>query len=79
MAVKHIPTGIVHQGNKGGKTGCGFNTNEQSSHWEQSSQRISCGKNSLRPFALRLEPDKLALSLQLRGLCRLKRPRDRRH
>jgi len=48
MAVKHIPTGIVHQGSKGGKTGCGFNTNEQSSHWEQSSQRITCDKNGCK-------------------------------
>ena len=26
MAVKHSPSGVVHQGNKGGRTGCGFDT-----------------------------------------------------
>jgi len=27
MAVKHNPTGVVHQGNRGGTTGCGVDTN----------------------------------------------------
>lgn len=27
MAVKHIPTNIVHKGTKGGTTGCGTDTN----------------------------------------------------
>lgn len=26
MAVKHTPTGIIHQDSKGGKTGCGVDT-----------------------------------------------------
>jgi hypothetical protein len=26
MAVRHDPTGVVHQGNKGGTTGCGVDT-----------------------------------------------------
>lgn len=45
MAVKHIPTGIVHQGQKGGKTECGFDTNEEASHWESSTSRVTCLKN----------------------------------
>lgn len=32
MAVNHNPTGIVHQGSKGGKTGCGTNTNDHKDH-----------------------------------------------
>jgi len=31
MAVKHTPTGEVHSGNKGGKTGCGFDTRDNPS------------------------------------------------
>lgn len=26
MSVKHTPTGVVHRGDKGGKTGCGTDT-----------------------------------------------------
>lgn len=48
MAVKHTPTGIVHRGNKGGSTGCGFNTRENSSHWVQSNERINCDKNGCK-------------------------------
>ena len=33
MAVKHTPTDIVHQGSKGGTTGCGTNTNDHRDHW----------------------------------------------
>jgi hypothetical protein len=33
MAVKHNPTGVVHQGNKGGTTGCGVDTKKHSTHW----------------------------------------------
>ncbi len=33
MAVKHTPTNEVHKGSIGGKTGCGFDTREHSSHW----------------------------------------------
>ncbi|SFC79348.1 hypothetical protein SAMN05421848_2738 [Kushneria avicenniae] len=45
MAVKHIPTGVVQKGNKGSKTGCGFNTRENSAHWIQSHERITYDKN----------------------------------
>ena len=45
MAVKHNPTGVVHQGNKGGTTGCGFDTKKESSHWVDSHQKINCDKN----------------------------------
>ena len=29
MAVKHSPSGVVHQGNKGSQTGCGFDTKKK--------------------------------------------------
>jgi hypothetical protein len=45
MAVKHQPTNIVHKGQKGGMTGCGFDTNEKASHWVNTSSRINCDKN----------------------------------
>ena len=48
MAVKHTPTNIVHSGIKGSKTGCGINTNEQSSHWIDSHQKIICNKNGCK-------------------------------
>jgi hypothetical protein len=48
MAVKHTPTGIVHQGSKGGKTGCGTNTKDHSDHWVSSSQKITCDKNGCK-------------------------------
>jgi len=48
MAVKHIPTGIVHSGTKGGNTGCGFNTKENSSHWASTSSKITCDKNGCK-------------------------------
>lgn len=48
MAVKHTPTGVVHQGNKGGKTGCGFNTKENSSHWIDSHEKINCDKKGCK-------------------------------
>ena len=48
MAVKHKPTGEVHSGSKGGKTGCGFNTREHPEHWVASSERITCDKNGCR-------------------------------
>ncbi len=48
MAVKHKPTGEVHKGAKGGYTGCGFNTNDNSSHWVNTSERITCGKNGCK-------------------------------
>lgn len=48
MAVKHTPTGIVHQGSKGGTTGCGTNTNDHRDHWVSSSQKITCNKNGCK-------------------------------
>jgi len=48
MAVKHTPTNEVHKGNKGGETGCGFDTNENPSHWVPSSDRITCDKNGCK-------------------------------
>jgi len=48
MAVKHIPTGEVHKGQKGGTTGCGFNTKQEPSHWVNTSERITCAKNGCK-------------------------------
>ncbi len=48
MAVKHTPTGEVHVGNKGGTTGCGVNTQEHSSHWVNTSEKITCSKNGCK-------------------------------
>ncbi|SFO14824.1 hypothetical protein SAMN04488695_1213 [Proteiniclasticum ruminis] len=48
MAVKHTPTGIIHSGSKGGKTGCGTNTKENPSHWVETHQRITCEKNGCK-------------------------------
>jgi len=48
MAVKHTPTRVVHQGAKGGTTGCGVNTNTHASHWVSSSERITCDKNGCK-------------------------------
>lgn len=48
MTVKHEPTDIVHKGNKGGRTGCGFNTNEKPSHWIKSSETINCDRNGCK-------------------------------
>ncbi|MAD52839.1 MAG: hypothetical protein CMF18_02035 [Idiomarinaceae bacterium] len=47
-AVKHTPTRIVHQGNKGSKTGCGFNTKKHSSHWVDSHEKINCDKKVVK-------------------------------
>ncbi len=48
MAVKHTPTGEVHKGTKGSTTGCGFSTKENSSHWVNTSERITCAKNGCK-------------------------------
>jgi hypothetical protein len=48
MAVKHNPTGIVHQGNKGGATGCGVDTKKHSTHCVDSHQKITCDKNGCK-------------------------------
>ncbi|GGF72968.1 hypothetical protein [Wenyingzhuangia marina] len=48
MAVKHLPTGIIHLGQKGGTTGCGTNTNQESDHWSNTSSSITCNKNGCK-------------------------------
>ncbi|WP_298940915.1 hypothetical protein [uncultured Psychromonas sp.] len=48
MAVKHIPTDVVHSGTKGAKTGCGIETKKHSSHWVDSHQKITCDKNGCK-------------------------------
>lgn len=48
MAVKHIPTGVVHKGTKGRFTGCGSDTKKNPSHWVSSSQGITCDKNGCK-------------------------------
>ncbi len=48
MTVKHTPSGVVHKGTKGGKTGCGVDTKKNSDHWVSSSQRITCDKNGCK-------------------------------
>ncbi|MBU3026128.1 hypothetical protein Q4603_02200 [Zobellia galactanivorans] len=48
MPVKHIATGEIHQGLKGGTTGCGFDTTERPSHWTNTSKPITCSKNGCK-------------------------------
>lgn len=48
MAVKHTPTGVVHSGQKGGKTGCGDNTNDNPSHWVNTLSKVTCKKNGCK-------------------------------
>ena len=48
MAVKHTPTGEVHKGSKGGKTGCGVDTKANPGHWVNSHDRITCGRNGCK-------------------------------
>ena len=48
MPVKHSPTQEVHKGIKGGSTGCGTNTNDHPSHWVNTNEKISCGKNGCK-------------------------------
>lgn len=48
MAIRHIPTGVVHSGMKGGTTGCGTDTKKLPSHWENTNSRITCNKNGCK-------------------------------
>jgi hypothetical protein len=48
MAVKHTPTGVVHSGSKGGKTGCGVDTKENPAHWESTPSAVTCDKNGCK-------------------------------
>ncbi|MCX2681771.1 hypothetical protein OOZ15_17590 [Galbibacter sp. EGI 63066] len=48
MSVKHLPTGEVHKGQKGGQTGCGFETQDNPDHWINSNDSITCDKNGCK-------------------------------
>lgn len=48
MAVKHVPTGIIHSGKKGGTTGCGTDTTKHPEHWINTSSTITCDKNGCK-------------------------------
>ena len=51
MPVKHTPPdgpSIVHKGQKGGTTGCGFNTKENPSHWTNATSKVTCDKNGCK-------------------------------
>lgn len=48
MAVKHIPTGVVHQEKKTGTTGCGVDTRKNDDHWADSQQKITCDKSGCK-------------------------------
>lgn len=40
--VKHVPTGVVHSGTKGGTTKCGVNTNTHKEHWVSTNSSVTC-------------------------------------
>ncbi len=44
MAVKNIESNEVHRGQKGGVTGCGFDTTEHPNHWVNTNDKINCDK-----------------------------------
>ena len=48
MAVRHEPTKEIHKGTKGGRTGCGFNTQENPEHWTNTNGKITCAKNGCK-------------------------------
>jgi hypothetical protein len=48
MAVRHLPTGEVHKGQKGGTTGYSFDTRDHPTHWSNSSERITCEKKGCK-------------------------------
>lgn len=48
MAVKHTPTEEVHRGYKGRTTGCGFDTKVQPSHWEKTTEEVTCDRNGCK-------------------------------
>ena len=48
MPVKHKPTNKVHKGTKGGKTGCGYNTSENASHWVHTNDKVNCNKEGCK-------------------------------
>lgn len=48
MAVKNLESGEVHVGEKGGFTGCGFDTKENPENWVHTSESITCDKNGCK-------------------------------
>lgn len=51
MAVKHTDENgnvEIHKGRKGETTGCGFDTTENSSHWTNTTDSITCDKNGCK-------------------------------
>ena len=48
MPVQHLEIGEVHKGNKGGKTGCGFDATEHPSHWVNTNEKITCTKKGCK-------------------------------
>ncbi|MEO2050351.1 MAG: hypothetical protein ABGX00_01195 [Allomuricauda sp.] len=51
MAVKHIDENgkvTVHKGQKGGTTGCGFDTKKHPGHWENTISNVTCEKNGCK-------------------------------
>jgi hypothetical protein len=49
MNVKHTTTNIIHKGNKGGKTGCGFDTTKpHPDHWVNTTNKINCDKDGCK-------------------------------
>ncbi len=45
MPVRNLITKEIHRGSKGGRTGCGYNTNIHPEHWVNVSGKITCTKN----------------------------------
>ncbi len=48
MAVRQAPSGEVHNGSKGGRTAYRVDTNDQSTHWTNTNERVTCPKNGCR-------------------------------
>lgn len=48
MPVKHLITGEVHVGTRGGTTGCGSDTTVNPQNWVNSSAQITCDKNGCK-------------------------------
>ena len=44
MPVKNKNSGEVHKGQKGGTTGCGFDTTDNPNNWVIASGKITCGR-----------------------------------
>ncbi|KGJ90415.1 hypothetical protein GAB14E_3658 [Colwellia psychrerythraea] len=48
MAVKHLPTGIVHQEKKDGTTACGVDTRKNNNHWVVTQLKATCEKGGCK-------------------------------